>query len=149
MIISSIRRVLRSFAVENTPRQPQDMHMAFTEMRRANPQAMVGEEDNHAVMIEDWSDPDGRMYRMEYQCTPDARHAIAFCRHNPWGSVNGGEELGVGHVADDGLLCMGNGHSYSRDSRQSAYDLKTAIQRGRYWCTAFSVLKETGGFPQP
>lgn len=131
----------------NTPRDTRAAHEA---MCRFNPHALVGNEGSHAVMIEDVSDPDGRMYRMEYQSTPDGRHAVAFCRHNPWGQTpNAGVALGSGHVDSDGLICMGNRHAYSRDPARSGHDLTNVIQRSRFWCTAFSVFKETGSFPQP
>ncbi len=116
-------------------------------MVRANPNVLVGDEDDCVVMIEDVSDPDGRIYRMEYQSTPDGEHAVAYCRYNPWGTPNDGEPATVGHCFDDGLLCLGREHAAS--PAQSPYDLKTVIQRARFWCTAFSVLKETGEFPQP
>ena len=126
-----------------------DMTLANGVMRQANPHAMIGAEGRNVVMIEDVSDPDGRMYRMEYQSTADGRHAIAFCRHNPWGGVNGGAELNKGHVDRNGLLCMGRHHSYSQNPASSGHGLAEVIQRSRYWCTAFSVLMETGRFPQP
>jgi hypothetical protein len=118
-------------------------------MHRANANALVGSEDGVVVMIEDCTDPDGRIYRMEYQSTPDGRHAAAFCRFNPWGRTpNAGVSSVDGHVWEDGSLCMGSRH-YGGSVDGSPYDLATVIQRARYWCTAFSVLKETGEFPQP
>ncbi len=116
-------------------------------MLRENSNALIGQEGDALVMIEDVADPDGRLYRMEYQSTPDGRHAIAYCRYNPWGTPNGGEPATVGHCFDNGLLCIGSGHAAS--PQQSHYDLNSIIQRARYWCTGFSVLKETGTFPQP
>lgn len=118
-------------------------------MHEANPNALIGSEDGVDIMIEDWADPDGRIYRMEYQSTPDGRHACAFCRFNPWGrEPNASVAPTVGHVWPDGSLCMGSGH-YGGSVQGSPYDLNTVIQRSRFWCTAFSVLKETGHFPQP
>ena len=125
------------------------MSQAQDIMRRFNPNALVGSEGDIDVMIEDFSDPDGRIYRMEYQCTPDGRHAVAFCRYNPWGGVNGDESAVVGHVWPDGSLCMGSRHMGHGPVSDSPYPLDKVVQRGRYWCTAFSVLKETGRFPQP
>jgi hypothetical protein len=116
-------------------------------MRQFNPNAFIGEENGVLVMIEDVTDPDYRLYRIEYQSTYDGRHAIAYCRHNPWGTLNGGISYSTGHVGENGILCIGKDHTSA--AKSSPYDLATAIQRGRYWCTAFSVLKETGTFPQP
>ena len=148
MIFSLLSPFLRQASM-NLGVQVQDTAQAEAVMRGFNPHALIGSENGRAVMIEDVSDPDGRMYRMEYQSTGDGRKAVAFCRHNPWGKVNAGVSLSEGHVASDGLLCMGSAHSYSRDPARSRYDLAFVIQRGRYWCTALSVLKETGRFPQP
>jgi hypothetical protein len=123
------------------------MSAAHDIMRRFNSNALIGTEDGHAVMIEDVSDPDGRMYRMEYQSSDDGAHATARCLHNPWGGVNGGaDDVHKSHVFSDGLLCMGRGRT---GLFGSPFDLSAVIQRARYWCTAFSVLKETGRFPQP
>jgi len=115
--------------------------------RRYNANALVTMEDGHVVMLEHHSDPDERMYTMEYQSTPDGRHAIAWCRFNPWGGKNGGESYSEGHVDDEGCLCLGSKHFSTVE--YSDYPLEVVIQRARYWCTAFSVLKETGTFPQP
>lgn len=123
------------------------MSHAYQQMQEFNPNALVGRDGNVEIMIEDVSDPDGRLYRMEYQSTEDGRHAIAFCRYNPWGSPDGGESPLRGHCFEDGLLCMGTRHP--RSPRESSDTLAAVIQRARYWCTAFSVLKETGNFPQP
>jgi hypothetical protein len=112
-----------------------------------NRNAVVGMESGLACIVEDVVDPDGRWYRMEYRSTPDAEHAVAFCIHNPWGGKNGGAEYAAGHVASDGFLCLGTG--VTRTVANSPFDLKTAILKSRYWCTAFSAFKETGRFPNP
>ncbi len=116
-------------------------------MKSHNRNALVDNDDGVDVMIEDVADPDGRLFRVEYQSTEDGRHAVAVCRYNPWGSVNGGEEYEVGHVDADGFICIGKASVKSVES--SPYTLVFAIARARYWCTAFSVLKETGEFPEP
>ena len=110
----------------------------------------MGEEDGHLVMIEDVTDPDGRMYRLEYRASHDGLRAVAYCLYNPWGgpgNPNAGEDYLVGHARDDGFLCVGKESVDKLD--ESPYDLDHVIQRARYWCTAFSVLKETGVFPHP
>ena len=123
------------------------MSRATEIMFEANRNALIGQEGQHEVMIEDVADPDGRIYRMEYKSMPDGRHAIAYCRFNPWGTPNAGEAATEGHCFDDGLVCLGSQH-YSLPEA-SEYDLATVIQRARYWCTAFSVLMETDSFPNP
>ena len=124
---------------------PQAPSAAQAIMNEANPNALTGTENGVEIMIEDVSDPDGRIYRLEYQSTADGRHAIAFCRFNPWGTLNGGEAYEVGHVDANGFLCVGK--QSVKTVRASPYDLRYVIQRSRFWCTAFSVLKETGEFP--
>jgi hypothetical protein len=116
-------------------------------MKEINRNALIGSEGGVDVMIEDVADPDGRIYRLEYQSMPDGRHAIAFCRFNPWGALNGGEEYPVGHVDANGFICVGK--ESVKTVQASPYDLRYVIQRSRFWCTAFSMLKETGQFPTP
>lgn len=115
---------------------------AFRVMQRMNPNGLIAAEGRWICMIEDHADPDGRMYRLEYQSTPDGRHAIAWCRHNPWGSVNDH------HTLSDGLICIGSG-AHSSNPANSQFDLETVILRARFWCTAISVYHETGEFPEP
>ena len=118
-------------------------------MRQFNRNGLIGEnEAGHVCLIEDVIDDpgDGRVYRIEIESTPDGRHAIAFCRFNPWGDINGGEEYQTGHVDSNGFLCLGPDHR-GKDVESSPYELGFVIKRARYWCTGFSVLKETGEFP--
>ena len=122
------------------------MNSAQSIMREANHNALIERENGIAIMIEDVTDPDGRMYRLEYQSTDDGKHAIAWCRSNPWGSLNAGEEYTKGHICDDGYVCVGE--ESVRSVSASSYSLSYVIDRARYWCTAFSALKETGTFPQ-
>ena len=140
-------------ALFGRPRQtrPREMNPgnAAEIMRGLNPNAMIGIEDDHLAIIEDVTDPDGRMYRLEYQTTPDGQHATGFCRFNPWGGTpNAGESSIDGHVFEDGSICMGREH-YGGSVDGSPYDLQTVVQRARYWATAFSVFKESGEFPNP
>ena len=114
--------------------------VAFGIMRNFNSNGLIGVDNNNICMIEDHTDPDGRMFRLEYQSTPDGRRAVAWCRHNPWGSVS---DL---HTLRGGLICIGPG-SHSPDPAQSPHDLDTVIRRARFWCTAISVYHETGEFP--
>ena len=124
------------------------MNQAEIIMRQFNSNALIAREEDYIIMIEDVMDPDGRIYRIEYRSTPDAQRAIAFCIYNPWGDKNGGESYRKGHVANNGFLCLGPDHG-DKELKNSPYDLKYAILRGRFWCTGFSVLKETGSFPNP
>lgn len=126
------------------------MTQAIDIMRAANPNALAAEEGDLCVFIEDVTDSDGRMFRMEYNSTPDGRHAVAFCRFNPWspaGPPNAGADYHAAHVAEDGFICLGSGHD--RRVEHSPFTLQTAIERCHYWPTAFSYFKENGTFPQP
>lgn len=126
------------------------MNEAMRRLRAINPNGLLGVEDGYVVMIEDCSDPDGRIYRMEYRATPDGQHATAWCIYNPWstdGSRNAGEDYRRGHVAEDGFLCVGSGAD--RNLASSPSDIEHATSRARYWATAFSWLKERGEFPNP
>ena len=114
-----------------------------------NRNALIGVDNGEVAIIEDVTDPDGRMYRMEYRSTPDGRHATAFCRFNPWGDTpDAGEDPISSHVFSDGSICMGE-HHFGGNLHSSPYDLETVVTRARFWCTGFSVLKETGRFPNP
>lgn len=110
---------------------------AMDEMRRLNPNAVWGREGGREVFIEDVIDPDGRIYRIEYQCDAAGNHAVAYCRHNPWG----GNPFSVhqSHLFDGGQICLGSG----------GFSLRDAVLRSRYWCTAYSYLREHGTFPNP
>src|SRR5205823_1771369 len=99
-------------------------------MRQLNPHGLIARLGlgQIAAMIEDVSDPDGRMYRLEYQSTGDAQHAIAFCRYNPWGgtgSPSAGADYDASHVDEDGFLCLGT--SSERVLTRSPYDLTYVI----------------------
>lgn len=122
------------------------MTNAFEIMRCLNPHALTGQEDGVDVFIEDFADPDERMYRIEYQSTSDGQHAVALCRFNPWGALNGDEDYQTGHVDSEGFICVGD--QSVKSVTESPYDLRFVVQRARFWCTAFSVLKETGAFPK-
>ena len=126
------------------------MSTAYEMMHNANPNALIGQEGPYIVMIEHVTDPDGRMYNMEYQSTHDGHGAVAYCRYNPWsrsGKPQAGEDLLDCHVFSDGLICMGDDHSATPSD--SPHNLQTVINRARFWCTAFSVFKETRHFPNP
>ncbi len=111
-------------------------------MRRLNPNGLIGlDADGAIVMLEDVVDPDGRIYRIEYRCTPDGKHAVAWCRYNPWGAVS---DL---HTTQGGLICLGPG-AHMCEPAYSRFDLETAVARARYWAVATSVYHETGVFPE-
>jgi len=112
-----------------------------------SPEAVIGiDEDGAVCMIEAVLDSDDRPYIIEIRSTPDGAHAVAYCRSNPWSeSVNAGTTFGDAHVDSDGLLCLGKGST--RVVQDSPFSLEFAIRRARYWCTAFSVFKETNTFP--
>ncbi len=126
------------------------MQAVVRHMRKLNPRALVERERNYVVVVEDHNDPDGRLYRLEYRVTPDARRAVAFCLHNPWGEdgdPSAGADYFEAHVAEDGFICLG--HGSVRQLQQSPFDLDYAVKRARFWCTGFSFFEETGRFPDP
>ena len=118
-------------------------------MRSLNPNAIVALEASCAVFVEDWMDSpaDRRFYRLEYRCTLDGLHAVAQCLSNPWNrsDPSAGTSVHTSHIFADGTLCLGAEHTPTVAT--SPFDLQTAVARARYWCTGFSVLKETGEFP--
>ena len=120
-------------------------------MRRFNRHAVVGiEADGTVVMIEDVTDSDGRMYRLEYRSTADGRRAVAYCRWNPWSpgrSPNAGVSYGTGHVSSSGLICVGS--KATSNLASSPYNLEFTIRRARYWCDLFSFFKQNGYWYNP
>lgn len=151
-VLSLLCDMLNLLPSNSTDKGPMTMNTAARTMYRfrgAGTVVIAGDRDGAVCMIEDVTDPDGRVYRMEYKSTPDGRHALAWCRSNPWDRQrpNAGVGYAAGHVNSEGMLCLGNDHRTSYAS--SPYSIENVIQRARYWCTAFSVLKETGRFPQP
>lgn len=120
-------------------------------MRRLNPNAIGMHQSGCVVFIEDVrdSEEDNRLFRVEYQSNRAGTRAIALCLSNPWNrtDVTAGTEASCGHVYNDGKLCLGSGSH--KVVSTSAYSLEEAVLRARYWATAFSVLMETGSFPNP
>lgn len=120
-------------------------------MRRLNPNAIGRNTGQVIVFIEDVmdSEEDRRLYRIEYRSNQGGSRAIAICLSNPWSrtDVTAGTEASYGHVYESGKLCLGSESHQTVSS--SCYSLEQAVLRARYWAVAFSVLKETGSFPNP
>lgn len=104
-------------------------------MRRLNPNVLHGAENGREVFVEDWFDPDGRPYRLEYQCDTGGGNCTAYVRHNPWG--NNPYPSTQSHLFSNGQICLGNG----------TYSLEQTVLRARYFCTAYSYFREHGSFP--
>jgi hypothetical protein len=115
------------------------MATPYDTIRESNPHALWARENNREIFVEDVTDPDGRMYRLEIRCDADGRNAEAYCLHNPWGRNT--YSVSESHIFDSGLLCLG--------PHGRAISFKDAVARARYWATAYSCLRETGRFPQP
>lgn len=114
-------------------------------MRRANPNMMVHTGDLVTGIEDHLDEPGGKMYRLEYQSTPDGRKANAWVRYNPHGGAGnptGGVSYIDGHVSSDGHLCLLGGATSI--TKNSPYNLDFAIKRARFWCTAFSAYKTSG-----
>lgn len=122
---------------------------AVSIIEKYNPKAIYTISPTLVNIIEDIRDPDGRMYRVEYESTLNGSHANAWCRSNPWNRADPscGKSYHDGHVGNDGFLCLHT--NATRTLPQSPIGLEVAIQRVRYWTIAFSVFMETGTFPQP
>jgi hypothetical protein len=108
-------------------------------MNTLNPQALHGRESGKEIFIEDVSDPDGRMYRIEYKCAPDGTNATAYVRYNPWGY--NAYSYQQSHLdSADGLICVGKLVNRSN----CPYGLEYTVRRARTWCTGYSFLREHG-----
>jgi hypothetical protein len=123
------------------------MSTAENIIRSMNHSALVTQENGNVVGIEEHWDSarDRRLYKLEYQSTPDGRRAIARVLYNPWGGSgrpNAGKGYAECHVDSSGLLCVGSNPSSSVET--SSYDLATVIKRARLWCTTFSAWAEGG-----
>lgn len=101
-------------------------------MHRLNPQAVHAQERGKMIFIEDVKDPDGRLYRVEYQSDSRGRNAQAYCRYNPWGGNP--YSAPQSHLFDDGKICLGSG----------TFNLEEVVGRSRSWCTAYSFMREHG-----
>ena len=105
-------------------------------MLSLNRNAVAGSEDGNVIFIEDVKDTDGRMYRIEYQTNPAGNHATAWCRHSPWPRTSQ-FSVHACHLFETGQICIGGNSS----------DLRTVVLRARYWCAAYSYLREHGTWP--
>lgn len=106
-----------------------------------------------AVMLKDIADADGRVYRVEFQSTLNAKRSVAIIRHNPWSTAGQGPDAGMGyqacHVSPTGFVCLGSHHA-TESVADSEYPLEDTIKRLGYFVNALSYTKETGKpFPQP
>ena len=106
-------------------------------MFRFNPNAFRGLEGGGHVYIEDHTDENGDMWRLEYRTDPDGRVARAFVLHNPWGANPFSPQQS--HLHSTGEICLAGGD----------LPLETAVPRARYFCTAYSFFREHGEFPDP
>jgi hypothetical protein len=114
-------------------------------IRQYNANALVSTDGDLVYAIEDCSDSDGRMYRLEYIATADATKAAVYCRYNPWASssdLSACEEYTIAHIRKDGYVCVGTG-IHEDSVYKSPFSLEYVIKRARYWCTAYSYFKET------
>ena len=124
---------------------PQEDCEAIRVMKGFNANMLIGEDGQFIVGIEDhYDEPGGKLYRLEFLSTRDGRHANAWVRHNPWdpSRPNAGCDYHAGHVNSEGFLCLAGATTH--DTAKSPFDLDFAVQRARFWCTAFSYWKETG-----
>ncbi|MCD4785285.1 MAG: hypothetical protein K8T10_15820 [Candidatus Eremiobacteraeota bacterium] len=112
-------------------------HKIIEKMKGLNPNALIGIEDGILCFIEDFTDSDGRIYRIEIKASPNGEQARAYCIYNPWGENPYSYQ--TSHLRYDGLIDLG----------MDQPDFSSALYRARYWCQCFSILMESGKFPNP
>jgi hypothetical protein len=88
----------------------------------------------------------GVWFRLEVQSLQDASRAICFVRFNGWSTdrtdFTAGTRYLDGHVAPtSGFICLGDQH-LNESIEDSPYPLLYVLQRAKYWCIAFSYMKE-------
>lgn len=111
---------------------------AQRQMSVLNPNAFQGEEGAEQIFIEDITDADRRVFRVEYRCNDDGRNATAYLLYDPWsGNPYPYEDS---HLGDDGFICIGKHVGHTR----SPYNLDFAVRRVRFWCNGYSFLQEHG-----
>lgn len=126
------------------------MTIAKNKMKNLNANALIGYENDLTIAIEDHTDLDGRLWRLEYASTHDGEHAVSFCRYSPWGLRQ--EKNWDCHVWPTGLICSGpkihalgttNPKTY-HDIKNSPYAVDWVIERSRHWTSVYSHYRETG-----
>lgn len=129
----------------SSPKPSRNSLTAIDVMRRLNPNALHFPDSDRDIFIEDVADTptDGRLFRIEYQVSFDAKKALAYVRSNPWDLERPGAGWSYAdcHVSPkSGSICIGKNHT--EDLTSSAYDLECVVKRARYWCTVFSAWQE-------
>jgi len=109
---------------------------AMRKMLELNPNTLCFKENNKSVFLEDHTDPDGRLFRLEYMCDENGRVTKAYVRHNPWPPAD--VAIGNTHLMGD-EICIG-----PRSHAQDGYDLADTVLRARHWCGCYSLLREHG-----
>ena len=129
------------------------MTIAANKIRAKNPNAFIAYENDLTIGVEHHSDPDGRLFTLEYASTHDGEHAVSFCRYSPWGLS---DRIWDGHVHPDGLICTGpkihdlnstNPNSYD-EVKASPYAVEWIIERSHYWAALYSHYRETGNLTE-
>jgi len=105
-------------------------------MLALNPHVLADSENGWEVFIEDVTDPDGRMYRLEYRCKRSGQSARAHCVYNPWPAAP--LALTDSHLMPDRSICT------SEQTHRGGDDLEYTVARARFWCTGYSFLREHG-----
>ena len=105
-------------------------------MFRLNQRAFVARDGEQECFIEDVTDADGRMYRIEYRCNPSGRKALAYCLFNPWPAA--AIPITDSHLMSNNSICT------SARAHQGGDDLEYTVARARFWCNGYSFLREHG-----
>lgn len=85
-----------------------------------------------AIMIKDIADADGRVYRVEFQSTLDAKKCVAVVRHNPWSKPGEGPAAGTMYTQSHRSSCSSasRGTSHPGRWRLSSFRRKTELTSG-------------------
>lgn len=121
-------------------------------LRSFNRNMLLGYENNLTIGFEDHTDPDGKLFRLEYKSTHSGDQAVSYCRYQPWGALH--NSGWVCHLHSKGLICSGPAiHNLVTEPenfdhvKKSPYKLNWIVERSRYWCAVYSYYREHGRFP--
>lgn len=148
-ILSLPSRIPSADAIQNSSRE---QSAAEVIVHRHNPKMMlhVSKAKNRLHGLEDYSDTDGRLYRLEYISTLNGKHALGYVRHNPWSPSDPSAGLAdyQVHVYPNGAICLGKGFHTRKEYANSPFDMDYVIKRSRLWTNCFSYYQGAGRWPK-
>ena len=110
---------------------------AETIYKRFNESMLIAtEQENDLLGIEDFFDPEGRSFRIEYHSSFDGKKAYAICLFTPW-LVS---DLEQENLLVDGRIWLGPNKSRDEENANGTEGvLDWVIPRVRYWCVLASL----------